>query len=413
MASFSQPIVMDGGSGVFRAGFAGAERPSCIFPTFIGRPKHRRVMLQSKLEGSYFVGRVAEDNRGLMSLTYPVKRGMVTNWADMERLWEFVYSARGLGTGVRAEDHPVLATEAPLNPWTNREKVAEAFFETFQAPALFISPQAALTLYASGRTTGVVLDSGEGVTHVVPMYEGFALPHATVRVDVAGCDVTARLVYLLRKSGCAMHTTAEVEAVRQLKEACCYVTADPVPGVSDAGRAGDADVTPRNRGRMQSRTAPKQDVRRVYHLPDGRALYLHDELFRAPEILFRPSLIGSEYHGAHRCLVESVFKTDMDLRRTLLAQVILAGGTTLFPGYGERLLHEARRELSARFASLGGIRNGHDSNNVKVRIAAPPNRKLLTWIGGSILASLATFKSMWVSRGEYEEHGAGVFYSKE
>ena len=352
-----------------------------------------------------------------MKLTYPVKRGTVKNWADMERLWEFVFSAKGLGRGVRAEDHPILVTEAPLNPRANRERVAEVFFDTFNVPALFVSPQATLTLYASGRTTGVVLDSGAGVTHVVPMYEGYALPHAMVRVDVAGRDVTERLARLLRKAGCAMHTTAEMEIVRQLKEDCCYVSphsAGRRVGGRGATHGGSGQGAPQRHAPQDRETRPgcgaSKSARRVYHLPDGRALYLHDELFKAPEILFRPSLIGSEYCGAHECLVKSVFNADMDLRRTLLTQVILAGGTTLFPGYGERLLHEVRRELSSHVASLGTT--VADVGSLKVRIAAPPNRKLLTWVGGSILASLATFSTMWVSRSEYEEHGARIFNAK-
>jgi hypothetical protein len=110
-----------------------------------------------------------------------------------------------------------LLTEAPLNPRRNREKSAEIFFETFNVPALFVSLQAVLSLYATGRTTGVVLDAGDGVTHAVPIYEGFAMPHSIMRVDVAGRDVTRYLRLLLRKEGVNFRTTAEFEIVRTIK----------------------------------------------------------------------------------------------------------------------------------------------------------------------------------------------------
>ena len=144
-----------------------------------------------------------------MKLEYPMKHGIVENWSDMEKIWSYVYGKTNLA--INSEDHPVLLTEAPLNPRSNREQAAEIFFETFNVPALFVSPQATLSLYASGRTTGVVLDSGDGVTHAVPVYEGYTMPHAITRMDVAGRDVTEQLQRLLRRSGYTFHTTAEKE----------------------------------------------------------------------------------------------------------------------------------------------------------------------------------------------------------
>ncbi len=108
-------------------------------------------------------------------------------------------------------------TEAPLNPRKNREKAAEIFFETFAVPALYISMQAVLSLYSTGRTTGVVLDSGDGVTHSVPIFEGFALPHSVMRNDIAGREVTKYLKLLLRKEGFNFNTTAEFEIVKNIK----------------------------------------------------------------------------------------------------------------------------------------------------------------------------------------------------
>jgi centractin len=160
-ATLNQPIVIDNGTGVMKAGFGGTDKPKCVFYSFVGRPKHSRVMVQSRVEGDIFIGKEADEHRGIMTLAYPMEHGMVTNWADMEKIWSSLYEKSNLG--VSSEEHPVLLTEAPLNPRRNREKSAEIFFETFGTPALFVSPQATLSLYSSGRTTGVVLDSGDAV----------------------------------------------------------------------------------------------------------------------------------------------------------------------------------------------------------------------------------------------------------
>jgi centractin len=217
------PIVIDNGSGTIRAGFAGEEIPSSYFPSFVGRPKHPRVMAGG-LEGDVFIGQRAQEFRGLLKIRYPLEHGVVTDWDDMEKIWHYVYENE---LKTLPEEHPVLLTEPPLNPRKNRDAAAQIMFETFNVPALYTSIQAVLSLYASGRTTGVVLDSGDGVSHAVPVFEGFAIPNSIRRIDVAGRDVTEQLQVLLRKNGHVLHTSAEKEVVRMIKEKACYVSLDP------------------------------------------------------------------------------------------------------------------------------------------------------------------------------------------
>ena len=238
-------IVLDNGSGTIRAGFAGDDVPKCHFPSFVGRPKHLRV-LAGALEGEVFIGqKAATELRGLLKIKYPLEHGIVTDWEDMEKIWAYVYD-EGLKTlseevrpipspvvcammmpNVPVKQHPVLLTEPPLNPRSNREMAAQILFETFNVPAMYTSIQAVLSLYASGRTTGVVLDAGDGVSHAVPVYQGFTVPNSIRRIDVAGRDVTEYLQTLLRKSGYVFHTSAEKEVVRLIKEAVTYVAKDP------------------------------------------------------------------------------------------------------------------------------------------------------------------------------------------
>eukprot|EP00942_MAST-04A_sp_MAST-4A-sp1_P013958 g13958.t1 len=311
-------------------------------------------MVQSRIEGDIFIGNEADEHRGIMKLAYPMEHGMVTNWADMEKIWASLYEKNNLG--VSSEEHPVLLTEAPLNPRRNREKSAEVFFETFGTPALFVSPQATLSLYSSGRTTGVVLDSGDGVTHAVPVYEGFSMPHAITRMDVAGRDVTEYLQRLLRRAGYVFHTTAEREIVRNIKENVCYVAFNPIRE-EEIERDNNTEI-------------------KEYKLPDGKLIKIGPECFRAPEILFSPSIIGTEYGGVHQCLGNAIFKSDMDLRKKLFSDIVLAGGSTMFTGYGDRLLKEIKSLAQASQSSL------------------------------------AAFKSMWVTKEEYEEIGASVLHKR-
>eukprot|EP00429_Kryptoperidinium_foliaceum_P010388 CAMPEP_0176004276 /NCGR_PEP_ID=MMETSP0120_2-20121206/1607_1 /TAXON_ID=160619 /ORGANISM="Kryptoperidinium foliaceum, Strain CCMP 1326" /LENGTH=398 /DNA_ID=CAMNT_0017336947 /DNA_START=102 /DNA_END=1298 /DNA_ORIENTATION=- len=376
----NQPVVIDAGTSTLKAGFAGSSKPKVVIGTKVGRAKHMRIMPGGSLEAeqslsgpsSVFVGQKLDEHRGAFLLEYPMDKGYVVDggWDAMESLWEHVYSKGNLN--VRTEDHPVLMTEAPLNPRQNRDKIAEIFFETFRAPALFLAPPAVLSLYASGRTTGVVLDVGEGVTHAVPVYEGFALPHSVTRSDVAGRDVTREMQLLLRKSGLSFTTTAELDLVKRMKEETCYLTRTSM--VDDAA---------------------EKDARTPYTLPDGRTFNLSSERYRAPNVLFDPSLIGSEEAGVADVLINSIMKSDIDLRSTLFSQIVLSGGSTLTPGFGDRLLHELRSRAPT---------------HTKIRISAPPDRINSTFVGGSILASLATFKSMWVSRADYEEHGSAILH---
>eukprot|EP01094_Clydonella_sp_ATCC50884_P016621 TRINITY_DN2763_c0_g1_i1.p1 TRINITY_DN2763_c0_g1~~TRINITY_DN2763_c0_g1_i1.p1 ORF type:complete len:398 (+),score=74.88 TRINITY_DN2763_c0_g1_i1:197-1390(+) len=389
----NQPVVIDNGSGILKAGIAGESEPKVMFPSFIGRPKHVRVMpggleeerssrattmrSSGTSDDIVLVGERANDLRGLLRLEYAMEHGRVQNWEAMEMLWNHAYT----NLAVSPEDHPVLLTDAPLNPRKHRDRAAEIFFETYNAPALFLSIQAVLSLFASGRTTGVVLDVGDGVTHAVPIYEGFAMPHAIQRINLAGRDVTNHLELLLRRSGDGhdFHTSAEHQVVRNIKETACYVAEDP------AKEEYKLDTEGRTSNLVE------------YQLPDGSKLNVGAEAFRAPEILFKPELIGSEYPGVHQCVSNAIQRADLDLRRNLYSNIVLAGGSTLFPGFGKRLLNEV--------ISMA-------PKDIKIKISAPQERQTSTWIGGSILASLTTFQNMWVSRAEYKEHGSVVIHRK-
>eukprot|EP00823_Brevimastigomonas_motovehiculus_P003394 TRINITY_DN2056_c0_g1_i1.p1 TRINITY_DN2056_c0_g1~~TRINITY_DN2056_c0_g1_i1.p1 ORF type:complete len:382 (+),score=63.79 TRINITY_DN2056_c0_g1_i1:61-1206(+) len=365
-----EPIVIDNGSGLIKAGFAGVEQPKIIIPSYVGRPKHTKVIVGGA-DPDYFCGEKAREWRGILKLNYPMRHGIVTDWKDQQLVWQHVYNE----LNVVPDQHPVLLTESPLNPRSNRLKAAEYFFETFNAPAFYVQIQSILSLYSSGRTTGVVLDSGDGVTTAVPVFEGFVMQHAVSRIDVAGRDITEYLQLLLRKAGHIFHTSSEIEIVKTIKEKSCFVAYNI----------------------EKSEKEEAEETETSYTLPDGSTVSLGAEKYKAPEVLFNPSLIGLEYVGIHQCLANSIFKCDLDIRRQLFNDIWLSGGSTLFDGLGERLLYEIRKLTP---------------QETKIKIYAPPERMLSCWVGGSILASLSTFKKMWITKKEYEDSGKQILFKK-
>ncbi|XP_028857961.1 uncharacterized protein LOC114802958 isoform X2 [Denticeps clupeoides] len=369
MSSFKTPIVLDTGSGLMKAGFSDQGLPTAIFPTVIGLPKYEEVM-NGSADREMYIGHDAQHMRGVLTLKHPMKNGIVQNWDEMERIWHHAFQQ----LNAEPDEHPVMLTEAAMNPRENRQRMVELMFEAFCVPLTYVAMQAVLALYAAGRTTGVVFDSGDGVSHSVPVFDGYCLPHAVQRFNLAGMDVTLHLTKLLQERGVSMRTSAELEIVRDIKEKHCYVSLDH-----------EAELA---RGRAV-----------YYTMPDGQVINLVTERFRAPEILFKPELIGREHYGIHESIFKSILQSDIDLRRSLVGNVVLSGGNTLLAGLPERLQTELKKMAPG---DLGNC----------VRVTSPIDRDFSVWSGGAVLANLPSFSSAWISQEEYDEFGPEIVFRK-
>lgn len=362
-------IVLDCGSGTVKAGFSSHEKPVCHLPSVIGRPRLPGVVSGMGLKDC-FVGSDAYNKRGVLSLRYPIEHGIVVNWDDMELLWQHTFQNE---LRVEASQYPILLTEATLNPMANKEKAAEMLFESFNVPSMHIVVQTLMSLYGSGRTTGCVLESGDGVTHCIPIYEGYSLPHAILRLDMGGRDLTDYFAKLMDEKGHEFSSISDREVLGRIKEKMCYVAAD-----------------------LQEELEHPERLMGTYELPDGRVLDLTDERVQVPEALFNPLVVGLEQDGIHKVVYDSIMRCDMDLRRQFFKNIVLAGGNTLFPNLDNRLQEEVQSMLPEA---------------VSVRVASQTDRRFGVWKGASIVASMGR-PDMWVTREEYNEDGASVIHRK-
>ncbi|CAL9730188.1 centractin [Monosporozyma unispora] len=369
---YNQPIVFDNGSAVVKAGFSGESKPKLFEYNIVGKPKYDKVMNHG-LPNDTYVGNQAQKHRGLLKLRKPMDRGMVKHWDDMELLWSHIFedSLQLNWKSNELEEHPLLITEAPLNPEENRESMCEVLFEKFSFDALYVAPPSVLSLYANGQTSGCIIDCGDGYCSSTPIYEGFTLPSTIRRVDLGGRDLTEQLQFYIRKTiGMSLFTGSEQEIVRTIKEKAGYVALNYTQEELD----------------YKDDTFGSKETE--FKLPDGQIISLGKAKYRIPEILFNPMIIHSECDSIPTMVTQSLNLVDMDLRPVLRSNIVMSGATTMFKGFGDRLLNE--------IATL-------TPNESEIRITAPSQRKYMAWIGGSIFANSFAFKKLLLNKKSWDE----------
>jgi len=367
----TKPVVIDNGSLLSKSGFGGENLPRSVIPTIIGRPK---LQISSSDENhsvkDYYTGKEAVDLRGILKFGYPVEHGIVNDWSAVEKIWHHIFFDE---LEIDPSLHPVLLTEPPLNPRANREKAAEILFETFDCPRVYLKSTATLALHACDLLSGVVVDIGDTCIFVTPIIEGFMISHSIYRLDIGGRDITGYLLKLLATRGEIKENGISKEQAKEYKEKKGYVCLEG--------------------SRELARHEKRLDTGKEYILPGGESVIIGPERFLAPELLFNPAILGREIDGLGETIINSIMVNSIDIRRDLCNNIVLSGGSSLFPGLKERI----HKELTEHFPE-----------NVQIGVVAEPDREHASWIGGSIVTSLPEFRDSWVTRKEYLEEGSKI-----
>ncbi|XP_007904790.1 actin-like protein 7A [Callorhinchus milii] len=361
-------LMIDLGTGYFKAGYAGYPKPSVSICSTLGRPVQRSAKTGDNRKENY----VGEEQRGQLALRMvnPLRRGVVVDWEGTEAVLDYIFSKK---LRLHPEEHAVMVADPPLGPITNREKTAEMFFETFSTPALHIASQSVLSIYAYGRTTGLVVESGHGSSFLVPIYEGYIMPHITSTTDYGGADLTRYLTRLMNENGHKL-TACDFQVVEDIKQKCCYTAADFEVEMRCEGKEGVVS----------------------YELPDGKLINIGKERIKCSEALFNPSLMGSKEMGLHTMAINAINKCDSTILEDMFKNILLCGGSTMFSGFPVRFQKEVRKL----------------AQDMAPHVHAIPERKYSVWYGGSILACLKSFQQLWVRKKDYDERGPMVIYRK-
>lgn len=377
-----EPLICDNGTGSLKVGRCTSNFPEYSVPSMIGTPNPQYLELMDgnlNLKSEY-IGFDAEANRAALEINRPMEEGVVKDWDAMEKIWAYTFDH----FNTDRSRTPLLLTEAPLNPLKNREKMAEIMFEKFGFLALNVQVQATLSLYAMGYMTGLVVDSGDGVTHCIPVSEGLVNKHAIARMNIAGRHLTDQLSKLLLVRGYNFHTSADFETVREIKEKLCYVSSN----LSE------------ERKLSKETTILEED----YKLPDGSWIKIGSERFETGEVLFSPYLAGKDCDGLSHMIFKSVMDSPMDLRAGLFSSILLSGGTTMLPGISTRIKNDVVKLHKT-------MRGGSSSSKIKIAVEDPPYRKHLVYLGATALAKIMKINpEMWVYKFNWDEEGPRVIH---
>ena len=364
-------VIFDNGSGIFKAGLGEDDAPKVTFPTIVGKPSNPNMMVGMDQKDLY-IGPEANQKRASLEILHPIKRGLIDNMEYMEKIWQYTYESELI---VDAKEHPVFLTEPPKNDPKKREQTMQLFFETIGVNAFYLSIQAVLGLYSTGRKTGLVIDSGAGVTHTVPIYEGFALPFGTNMLPIAGDDLTAQLELMIAKEANTVIKPDDIatkDEIVRIKEKICRVAFD-----IDTAR----------------KESEEKDNAIKYSLPDGKVFDIRKSHFTVPEILFQPSLIyPTENDGIADKAFQSILKCEAHIHKNLFKNIVLIGGTCKLKGFSARL----KKEISALAPST-----------MDVVPFEPLEKENAAFLGASLLSSIPAFQGIYVSKREWDE-GRGI-----
>ena len=374
MSASHDNIIIDYGSAYTKAGFSGEEYPKSVVQTS-SIPKIQINPSSQEIKKKLIKEIVSSNNISIF------EGGLINDWDYFENYLSYLFNNE---LKVNPDEYNLFLTEPPHNTKKNRAKTYEIIFETFNNKSAYISTQCVLCVFAAGKTSGMSVDFGENFIHFMPIYEGYGITNPLIQMNLGGKDLNEYLIKVLSEKGISMNLNDHNKYLTEIKEKYTYISMEYENDLQNFSK--------------------KNDSEKEYQMPDGSIIRLGSERFRCPEPLFKPNLIGRNFEGIceniNKSLISLELKKEDDdeekIKKELYSNIILSGGSSMFPYLPERLASEITKLSGLNYCDVIAI----------------PERKYSAWIGGSILSSLSIFQSLWITKDDYDEGGEQIFYNK-
>jgi centractin len=374
--SLKTPIIIDLGSYEIKTGFRSNNPfPSTSFPSYIGEPKYDKILRSINIRRTnkkdYFAGDNCSPYLGVLKLYYPIQHGAFTNERDISLIFNHIFSKLGLEPD-EIHNHPLLITEPILNPKDNREKISQILFEKYGVPGLIFGSQPPLSLFSLSSTSGIVLESGDGVSQICAMADGYAIPSSFIRSNFGGGDVNEYLRQILKMKGVEFISDTEKLLLHEIKKKYVFY--------------------------QLKDTKFDEERNATYKLPDSRLIEIDQKEYFASKVMFIPSLVGKNCLGLHQMVATCIEKVNSDLRERLCTNIKLTGGNSLMRNMGQ-VMH----------TELHGMLNKYKGINVKVN---QNNCTISSWNGGNIVAGLGILNDLLITKKDWDEKGKDIVHKQ-
>lgn len=350
MDNDEKPVLIDIGTRFCKAGLLNYEEPSIIIPTCLGKTKNQ-----------YYFGDDTDCDETIEEIIRPIEHGTIKDFSSFNLIIKNIFEE----LGIEPEGQNLVLTEPSLNSKKNREELFKSMFELFNIGNLFIANQALLSLYSTGKFSGIVVESGAGVTQIVPIINTHVSTYAINRIDFGGNELSEYLNKLLNTNNQFIKNKNNLKILEQIKKEACYIEKKYKKKLDE--------VEPY-----------------IFKMPDGNPITLKTERTTVPEAIFRPELLGKDWNGIHELFFNSIEKIKEEEQKKLYENIVVTGGNTMFLGFEQKLTKKIKKKFG-------------DNNNA--RFIQVPNKMNADWIGECSLCTTLNIDNDFISKSEYEEMG--------
>jgi actin len=390
MADYSVHIVIDSGSSTCKAGFNGENAPRAVIPTVVGYFSNENLNILEEANKP-FIGREALNNSSYLNLIRPIVNGVIKDFDQLEKIWSHIFYSE---LKVKPEAHNIFLVDSFYSSNYEREKMAEIMFEKFSIFNIHIEPQPIMALYSTTKTSGLIVETGERGTEIVPIFEGYVIPQGLKSNNLGGALLTSKLQGYLQNTLSKYNVSNPSEMCKKIKENFLEINLNENIVLDENYEKQFLSELSKS-GSINSQNS--------FQLPDGNVINIGNERIFTAEALFNPELLQIETAPTQKLIYDSIKSCDVHLRKEFLQNIILGGGNSMVKNYPERL----RKELLRMFKNETSI-EGEGS----LKINAQSERIYSAWLGASVVCSIGTFQQMWVSKNDYEEVGKNIIHKR-